>query len=324
MRVLSRKRNCVEIGIQSLRRLSTSQLVLNTKSRASYGLCGQPFALPLSITCIGERSASWSKEVRLDEAFDGHEPRSATATDVVPAAAAAKACCPAARIVGFSAAGLFVQISDLLVVCAPCFQGPAFSSHLLLFPIPHLICFTHHRQTRSNGGRRRVMKPYWILRHHGSSSIRSLHHHRDHRLLGIGDDKGSVSLVDLKLLRARWRWDAHTDSILTVHIVSQHQILTHARDNTLKLWTLPDTPPSFGAATQTSSDATSTTPTLIRTIGVNALNFSKCAYFDGKVAVPNALDAAYIDILDLNSGMRTHEAIADPTSNQLQEADCPS
>lgn len=55
-----------------------------------------------------------------------------------------------------------------------------------------------------------------------------------------------------------------------------------------------------------------TKPELVRTIGVNALNFSKCSYWNGKVAVPNALDAAYIDILDLQTGTREHEAIGRP------------
>lgn len=152
------------------------------------------------------------------------------------------------------------------------------------------------------------MKPYWILRHHGASSIRSLDF--AHNLLAAGDDAGNVSLVDLHALRPKWHWPAHTNSILTVLVISRDQVLTHGRDNELKLWHLPPTPPSFGAS---NGDKTSV-PELVRSIGVNALNFSRCSYNNvtGKVAVPNALDAAYIDILDLFSGIREHEAVGRP------------
>lgn len=159
--------------------------------------------------------------------------------------------------------------------------------------------------------------PFWILRHHGSSSIRSLHH--AHSLLAVGDDAGAVSLVDLVTLRPRFSWIAHTDSVLTVLVVDAHQVITHARDNTLKLWTLPSSTRSIGSSTITTAttgsgggSAASPEPTLIRTIGVNALNFAKCSHRNGQLAVPNALDAAHIDILDLHTGTRVHEAIGRP------------
>lgn len=150
------------------------------------------------------------------------------------------------------------------------------------------------------------MKPYWILRHHGSSSIRSLHF--AHNLLAVGDDAGHVSLVDLQTLRPKYRWAAHSDSVLTVLVVAPDQVVSHARDNTLKLWRLPSKLPQFGAGAASETP----TPEEVRSIGVNALNFSKCAYHDGMVAVPNALDAAYIDILGLHTGRRIHEAVGRP------------
>ncbi|EST07555.1 WD40 repeat [Kalmanozyma brasiliensis GHG001] len=147
-------------------------------------------------------------------------------------------------------------------------------------------------------------KPFWILRHHGSSPIRSIHH--AHSLLAIGDDGGIVSLVNLVTFRPRFKWIAHTDSILTVLIVASDQVVTHARDNTLKLWHLPPTPPSLGLA------ESSVEPELIREIGVNALNFARCSHHAGHIAVPHTLDAAYIDILDLHTGKRESEAIGRP------------
>lgn len=154
------------------------------------------------------------------------------------------------------------------------------------------------------------MNPYWILRHHASSAIRSLHF--SHHLLAVGDDGGMVSLVDLHSLRPVLKWSAHKDSILTVLIIGQNQVVTHGRDNELKLWRLPTTPPSLGASSSTATETT--TPQLVRSIGVNALNFSPCSYnsSSGKIAVPNALDPAYIDILDLVTGIRTREAIGRP------------
>ncbi|SPO44000.1 uncharacterized protein PSANT_01685 [Moesziomyces antarcticus] len=150
------------------------------------------------------------------------------------------------------------------------------------------------------------MKPYWILRHHGSSSIRSLHH--DHHSLVVGDETGAVSIVDLHHLRPTVRWNAHTDSILTVISLGDH-VLTHSRDNNVHLWKLPHSPPAPGSLSQVEG---AQEPQLIMSVGVNALNFSKCAYDDGRIAVPNALDAAYIDVIELPSGVRVVEAIGRP------------
>lgn len=158
-------------------------------------------------------------------------------------------------------------------------------------------------------------KPYWILRHHGSSSIRSLHH--AHGSLAIGDESGKASLVDLTALRPRFVWTAHTDSILTVVVVDSDQVITHARDNSLKLWKLPPAHDSLGTSaligsTSDDDNPSTATPELVRIIGVNALNFAKCSHLSSLVAVPNALDAAYIDILDLTNGHRTSEAVGRP------------
>lgn len=150
------------------------------------------------------------------------------------------------------------------------------------------------------------MKPYWILRHHGSSSIRSLQHLPESNLLAAGDDNGQVSIVDLSTLRPRFSWKAHEESILTVLLVGPDQVVTHARDNTVKLWRLPERIKAIGG------DGGKGVPELVREVGVNALNFSKLSHDAGQIAVPNTLDAAYIDILDLRSGLRTHEAIGRP------------
>lgn len=151
-----------------------------------------------------------------------------------------------------------------------------------------------------------MMKPYWILRHHGSSSIRSIHH--DHHSLVVGDETGAVSIVDLHHLRPTVRWNAHTDSILTVISLGDH-VLTHSRDNNVHLWKLPDSSPALGTLSQVDG---AQKPQLITSVGVNALNFSRCAYNDARIAVPNALDAAYIDVIELQSGVRLVEAIGRP------------
>ncbi|CDR88641.1 uncharacterized protein SPSC_05245 [Sporisorium scitamineum] len=154
-------------------------------------------------------------------------------------------------------------------------------------------------------------KPYWILRHHGSSSIRSLHY--AHNLLAVGDEAGSVSLVDLVTLRPKFHWTAHEDSILTVIVVDAGQVITHARDNTLKLWSLPPSTRSIGTTTSGNGGGDSAIqPHLIRTIPVNALNFARCSHLSHNLALPNVLDAAYIDIISLRTGLRLHEAIGRP------------
>ncbi|SPC66826.1 uncharacterized protein UHOD_02347 [Ustilago sp. UG-2017b] len=152
-----------------------------------------------------------------------------------------------------------------------------------------------------------MAKPYWIIRHHGSTPIRSLSSHPTLNMLAAGDDCGQVSLLDLTSFRPRFKWKAHSDSILTVLVLSKTSVLTHARDNTLKLWKLPSSSsPWLGTGVGRVEERQ---PECVRMIAVNGLNFSKCSYREGLVALPNTLDAAYIDILDLNTGIRTHEAI---------------
>ncbi|UTT94259.1 hypothetical protein NDA17_006203 [Ustilago hordei] len=154
-----------------------------------------------------------------------------------------------------------------------------------------------------------MAKPYWIIRHHGSTAIRSLSSHPSLNMLAAGDDCGLVSLSDLTNFRPRFKWKAHTDSILTVVILSRTCLLTHSRDNTLKLWKLPSSSCSsswFGSGVRGVEERQ---PECVRMIAVNGLNFSKCSYRKGFVALPNTLDAAYIDVIDINTGIRTHEAI---------------
>lgn len=151
-----------------------------------------------------------------------------------------------------------------------------------------------------------MTNPYWILRQHGSTSLRSLSSHPSHpSLLVSGDDAGNVSIFDLRTLRPIRTWTAHTDSILTVHLISRNEVITHGRDNSVALWHSSNT----AAAVEEGEGLK-----LVKRIGVNALNFAKLSFDPetGHIAVPNTLDAAYVDIIHLRSGRRIHEAIGKP------------
>ncbi|KAN0063278.1 Astra associated protein 1 Asa1 [Thecaphora frezii] len=192
--------------------------------------------------------------------------------------------------------------------------------------------------------------PFWVLRHHSPSPVHHLCVDSHRHLVIAGDAQGRVSVTHLRHYRPIAFWQAHTESILGVHL-SQNLALTHGRDNRLVLWRLPrrdedqeggehghnaqhvkgqerivgDAPPSSIMPTRLSSSLE--TPALLKEIEVNALNFArfsllatpldaaqlpKLAAAECLVAVPHTLDAAWFDVFDLPSGRRVHEAVSKP------------
>ncbi|KAE8213550.1 hypothetical protein CF327_g2929 [Tilletia walkeri] len=194
----------------------------------------------------------------------------------------------------------------------------------------------------------RSAKPRWILRHHAPASIHALafagprSRSRSACLLS-GDGDGRVSLTDLRSYRPRAFWQAHSDIILTV---AEHDgfILTHGRDNTIKMWKErgdEDEGQETGVIGQTVAVrvelpiainlmASLPKPECILTLEVNALNYCSFALLKVKsasdqgsssqrtvqpfsLAVPHTIETAWIDIYEMPAKKRIFEAIGRPS-----------
>ncbi|PWN18895.1 hypothetical protein BCV69DRAFT_284517 [Microstroma glucosiphilum] len=183
------------------------------------------------------------------------------------------------------------------------------------------------------------------------------------RYLLIGDADGNVSLVDLTSYRAVAHWQAHKagTSILGVddwpyeglderyrrrgrRSSKKLRVVTHGRDNTLKIWSL--IVPSTSALGKTR-EAPLAEPNLLHTLQVNALNFCRFSLLpveagkgksrgqggadavgeestcegseeEAMLAVPHTLDSGYIDIYHLPSYTRLHTSIGSTSSATAQ------
>ncbi|KAK0533234.1 Astra associated protein 1 Asa1 [Tilletia horrida] len=102
----------------------------------------------------------------------------------------------------------------------------------------------------------RVPKPRWILRQHAPASIHALAFASasSGALLLSGDSDGRVAITDLRSYRPRALWQAHTDIVLTV---AEHAglVVTHGRDNLLKVWRPQGTSSAHRVDPAASSDA---------------------------------------------------------------------
>ncbi|CAD6896069.1 unnamed protein product [Tilletia laevis] len=194
-------------------------------------------------------------------------------------------------------------------------------------------------------------KPHWILRHHAPASIHALAFASPKTLssavcLLSGDGDGRVALTDLRSYRPRAFWQAHSDIILTV---AEHDgfLLTHGRDNTLKVWKeRGDALDDEAAAGRTdligqnaavrvelptaaNLMASLPKPECILTLDVNALNYCSFALLNHiptadlgspsqqavqpfLLAVPHTIETAWIDIYEMPAKKRIFEAIGRP------------
>ncbi|PWN51452.1 WD40 repeat-like protein [Violaceomyces palustris] len=175
--------------------------------------------------------------------------------------------------------------------------------------------------------------PLWILRFHSPSPVHSVSLGSKHGLISCGDAQGRVSLTSISDYRPRFFWKAHNESILSAEIKDRF-IITHGRDNSIKVWRVSPSdsgslsqkaPPTTGGELPSRMVENLPLPELVKTLEVNSLNYCRFSFYPlpaegersnlkGLIAVPNTLDAAFIDIYNIFSGRRLCEAIGKPST----------
>ncbi|KAJ1308077.1 hypothetical protein OPQ81_002142 [Rhizoctonia solani] len=153
--------------------------------------------------------------------------------------------------------------------------------------------------------------PFKVLRTHGVQ-INTICFSPDNEFLAIGDSSGRVSITSTRTFRPVADWSAHTDSILGVQ-EWDGQIITHGRDNKLYVWRLTPAAPLLVDAASTPNLST---PTLVSSMDVNALNYCRFSLYPVQsdppralLALPNLIESELIDIWELPEKSRLHAAI---------------
>ncbi|PFH53085.1 hypothetical protein AMATHDRAFT_188211 [Amanita thiersii Skay4041] len=168
--------------------------------------------------------------------------------------------------------------------------------------------------------------PSHLLRSH-SSPVNALYISQDNERIYSGDGSGTVLITSTRTLRAITKWNAHTEGILGIEEWDQN-IITHARDNKLHLWTRIEEPPASMRLGGTAALVDLPVPTLLYSLDVNSLNFCRFSLLrlssqstsvnDGEsssateralVALPNLVESGAADIWALPSCERLHAAI---------------
>ncbi|KAK3678093.1 Astra associated protein 1 Asa1 [Recurvomyces mirabilis] len=177
-------------------------------------------------------------------------------------------------------------------------------------------------------------QPAYILRGH-SAQIHALHFIADNKYLISGDADGWVIIWDMPIKRPVGVWQAHRGAILGINSWPGSEsdqgdrIITHGRDNKLRVWQLAQDDISRLAIKlpADAEPADSRQPWLLHSLTVNALNFCSFAISispgsltssktsndappDVLVAVPGVQDG-YINITSLPAEQR-FATITDP------------
>ncbi|KAH7107519.1 WD-40 repeat-containing protein [Auriculariales sp. MPI-PUGE-AT-0066] len=159
-----------------------------------------------------------------------------------------------------------------------------------------------------------VAAPIHILRNH-SAQISALSFSDDNERLYSADTAGRVTILSTRSLRPIASWPAHTDSVLTVREL-RHTVITHGRDNKLRVWQLPTADAAVG---DSATNPALPIPVEISAHDVNALNFCAFSLLRAQddstkdlIALPNLVDSNNADIWDLNTFERLHGAIGKP------------
>ncbi|EME78905.1 uncharacterized protein MYCFIDRAFT_43661 [Pseudocercospora fijiensis CIRAD86] len=121
-------------------------------------------------------------------------------------------------------------------------------------------------------------QPAYILRGH-SAQVHAVNFLRDNTRLLTGDADGWVVLWSTSTKRATAVWKAHSNAILGLRGWEHDKIITHGRDNKLRVWQLRETDePSFSKILPIEdSNSDRKDPWLLHTLQVNALNFCSFA-----------------------------------------------
>lgn len=145
--------------------------------------------------------------------------------------------------------------------------------------------------------------------------MRTLHVSRTGLQLVSGDDEGFVVLWSLETRRPLAIWQAHSNALLTTRFWQNSSapdslIVTHARDNKLRIWRHPfgaDASPQAYNTSSLPSDPSNTSqeypkPWLVYTQDMNALNFCSVAMSNTNIfAAPATISSERIDVYALDS-----------------------
>jgi len=183
-------------------------------------------------------------------------------------------------------------------------------------------------------------KPAYILRGH-LTPIHALTFLSNNQYLLTADASGICILWLLSTRRPLAVWSAHTNSILSVAewvprgpASSDRRIITHGRDNRIRVWKLPRAEDNVATALPVDEGAVvGKAPWMVASLEVNALNFcgfgfcqeqettdDDAEYRDALIAVPSALDSQAIDIFTLPSTRRVYTRISPPEKTGMAMA----
>lgn len=145
---------------------------------------------------------------------------------------------------------------------------------------------------------------YATLRGH-KVPVRSIDFSSTGHEIASGDDDGRVNLWSTSLRRSFASWKPHENAILKVRFWGDDKLITHARDNKLKIWEVPKSKVPAENQSQARSDFE---PVMVYEQDVNALNFCGFA-ISGKelpcyLALPATTDSEKIDVYHLDLGFK--------------------
>lgn len=116
--------------------------------------------------------------------------------------------------------------------------------------------------------------------------------------LFTADSSGLLIKWDLTTRRPVSSWQAHTDTILTITTIHGH-LLTHSRDNTIKIWNNTDS---------------------VLEIPCNSLNFSNVIVLNDEILItPATLNSNNLDVYKVTSDWQLTRLISDANIHQLVE-----
>ncbi|KAF2423648.1 WD40 repeat-like protein [Tothia fuscella] len=120
-------------------------------------------------------------------------------------------------------------------------------------------------------------QPAYVLRGH-AAQVHALHFFRKNSRLLSGDAEGWVIMWDIATKRAAAVWKAHDSAILGLGSWGDERIISHGRDNALKVWQIRrDDESTFSTGLPVGDSVTRRKePWLLHSLPVNALNF--CAF----------------------------------------------
>lgn len=169
--------------------------------------------------------------------------------------------------------------------------------------------------------------PLWILRHHSPSPIHAIRLFRfqkddrvEKRLTFIlaGDSQGRISLTNLRDLRPRYFWKAHSKNILGLDLIKFDDekgfvILSQGRDNKLLAHQIQISQSNSLAVLPSRIQDDLPIPKQVWSLDVNSLNYCSMSVISSQnrtlVALPHTLDSGYIDIIQLSPEFRFARAI---------------